>query len=508
GYDPSINKAYPWLLSEDVYRLADKYGIVILQPHGRKNTDFIGIGEQDVLIALKKTLRYYAIDKRRVYLLGVSMGGYGAYAIGLHHPHYFAAIAVVAARRYHFLWGEVDRTPLPPPRAQVLKAENPWMLAENATNLPILIIHGENDTLVPVANAFLMARRLSKLGCPVRLNILRNESHWIYFNSSLFRKIFDWFRNKSNSPFPKHVVYRTYTTAYNRCYWLKIDEIAQWGKPANIRASALANGTVYVNTQNVARLTIELNPRLIAPKRQARLILNGVRVWEGELTEPLPLTRFIGAHTANRTDGDDEKLKLAKTQELCGPVWHAYTGPFLIVHGTLGTEAMRLANYNKARQLALEWVDFSDGLAHIKADRDVTEEDLARYHIIAVGGPQENSIVKRAVHSLPIKFAPKGYTIGAHTLRGKQLGLVCIYPNPLNPRRYLVIYDGVLWGRALPINHKFDTSPDFAIFTSEQDADGANVLLCAGFFDSHWQVDERLIWCVQEQCPAGFQVNN
>ncbi|MCS7253268.1 MAG: prolyl oligopeptidase family serine peptidase [Armatimonadota bacterium] len=496
GYDPSINKANPWLLGDDIYRIADKHNLIILQPHGRKNTDFIHIGEQDVLEALKRTISHYSIDEDRIYLLGVSMGGYGAYIIALHNPHLFAAVAVVAARRYHFLWGELDQTTLPPPRACVLIAENPYMLAENALNFPTLIIHGEKDLLVPVANANLMAKRLSSFGCPATVNILRDESHWIYFDSSLFEKVFEWFEGKRRQALPKRLIYHTFTTAYNRAYWATIDELEEWCTRSTVKASALPNGTIFVNTRNVAALSLELHPELIKPAKKFRLILNGSTIAQGELVKPIKLSHRLR----------ERKGVLAKTHNLCGPVWHAYMHRFIIVQGTLGDEETKAENEAKAKQLADEWVEFSDGVATILKDTEVTEEQIKQYNIIAVGGPNENRLVKLISGELPVRFLEDGYRIGIHeiTTRAikKKLGQVLVYPNPLNQSRYILIYDGVLWGKGLPINHKFDTLPDFTIFTEDQETDGANEIVCAGFFDTHWQVDGKLIWCKLSKCQS------
>jgi predicted peptidase len=37
----------------------------------------------------------YAVDTRRVYLTGISMGGFGTWNLGLNHPEKFAAIAPI-----------------------------------------------------------------------------------------------------------------------------------------------------------------------------------------------------------------------------------------------------------------------------------------------------------------------------------------------------------------------------------------------------------------------------
>ena len=51
--------------------------------------------QADALAALESTVREFNGDRARLYLTGLSMGGYGAFSIAGKHPHLFAAAAVV-----------------------------------------------------------------------------------------------------------------------------------------------------------------------------------------------------------------------------------------------------------------------------------------------------------------------------------------------------------------------------------------------------------------------------
>jgi len=52
--------------------------------------------DNDVLLALLDEVgEKYRVDESRVYLTGLSMGGYGAWSLGLTHPERFAAIAPI-----------------------------------------------------------------------------------------------------------------------------------------------------------------------------------------------------------------------------------------------------------------------------------------------------------------------------------------------------------------------------------------------------------------------------
>jgi predicted peptidase len=75
--------------------------------------------------ALEKTIAEEQIDKSRIYLTGLSMGGYGAWELAIRRPDVFAAAAVVC--------GGVDNS-----RAIALK------------DLPLWVAHGDADNVVPV----------------------------------------------------------------------------------------------------------------------------------------------------------------------------------------------------------------------------------------------------------------------------------------------------------------------------------------------------------------------
>lgn len=91
----------------------------------------------EVLASLDAVQADYRIDPHRTYLTGISMGGGGAWRIGLTHPNRFAAIAPISGT-------------LPLPRER----------AGDAPELPVVVIHGRHDTVIPIADvrAFVAAR--------------------------------------------------------------------------------------------------------------------------------------------------------------------------------------------------------------------------------------------------------------------------------------------------------------------------------------------------------------
>jgi phospholipase/carboxylesterase len=97
---------------------------------------------------LDQALAHYPVDRERVALLGFSQGGLMAYEQGLRHPERFAGVAALST------W-------LPPQ----LTAELPAQSAHE--RLPVLIVHGTQDTLVPVEKARESREALRPYGTPL-----------------------------------------------------------------------------------------------------------------------------------------------------------------------------------------------------------------------------------------------------------------------------------------------------------------------------------------------------
>lgn len=88
---------------------------------------------------LDRSLKEFPIDKNRVYLTGLSMGGYGSWELAMRHPKPFAALAPIC--------GGADET-----QAAKLKG------------IPIWVAHGDADTVVPVIRSRRMVASVKEAG--------------------------------------------------------------------------------------------------------------------------------------------------------------------------------------------------------------------------------------------------------------------------------------------------------------------------------------------------------
>lgn len=116
----------------------------------------------------------FRVDPRRVYATGLSMGGYGTWALALRHPQRFAAVAPIC--------GGGDRIrALLPSQQQALKTLGVWAF------------HGARDTVVPLAESERMVDAVKGAGATdVRLTVYPEAGHDSWTEAYNNPELFEW----------------------------------------------------------------------------------------------------------------------------------------------------------------------------------------------------------------------------------------------------------------------------------------------------------------------------
>lgn len=486
GYVPTTSMLDPWILSESECALAGELGAMVLMPHGRRNSDFQGIGEMDVLASLRATQDLFSVDSRRIYLTGVSMGGRGVWHIAAHHPGLFAAIAPIAGHTDMPRWWGWDRARMPVWKRWLNARDNPIDLAENLRNLPIFVQHGEQDSLISAEQSRLMVARLKELNIPVEYKEYPGASHYIYWEPETYRLAFQFLLKHRLNPSPTRVTLKAYSLDWAASYWLSTDGFAVWGKPGYADAQAAADrSSVTINADNLASLALNLRQAPVQQQGPIRIFLGGQRRTAQAAVDGWSWNLITPPQVAS--------CWCSKRPGLCGPLDQAFHGPFLLVAGTAGTEAQSQALRAQAEAWAEQWYDFCEARPPLLTDTTVSKEQLEDHNLILFGTPRTNSLLGRVAGALPLKIGDHRYQVGDRIYQGPTLGLALVYPNPLAPRRLVVVFSGETWGRRLSINHKFDQLPDYIVYdTAAQEYDDTDQHLCAGLFNASWQLDESL----------------
>ena len=116
---------------------------------------------------LKEILAQLQYDPERVYLTGLSMGGYGTWHWAAAHPEKFAAIIPICGG------GEPSQ-------------------AKKLVTMPIWAFHGARDNIVPVEETLKMAEAVRSAGGEVKLTIYPDLYHDSWTITYQNPEVYDW----------------------------------------------------------------------------------------------------------------------------------------------------------------------------------------------------------------------------------------------------------------------------------------------------------------------------
>jgi pimeloyl-ACP methyl ester carboxylesterase len=465
-------------------------------------------GRLDALEVLDIASATLPVEPDRIYLTGHSMGGHGAWHIGLTHPDRFAAMAPAAGWTSFELYvpwtlqrarifGEPGQCVI---RDMSLRQDWPHNFAENALNLPVFILQGGADDNVPPVHARLFARRFDELRYRYRYKEDPGRGHWYNIDSLDVSCVDDpdlmaYFTDKIRNLFPHHVVFKTTNVGHsNSAYWLRITRQAKPYHETIIEGNVVGD-SITIATANVDEFEISLSEDLL-PTDNATLSVDG-KSWYLDLNthRDITLSRRAGEFKL----GGMPPGGLTKRPELHGPIKQAYFSPFVLVYGTQGDSATTNLLLHQARLEAFQWWRRGNGFTNVLPDSEVTAGIIDKYNLIIFGGPDENTITGSIDRFLPIRLTAGSLFLGGRRLVGESLATKFIYPNPLNPAKFVVVHEG-LGKDGLGLSTFFRTIhagaglPDFMIFDKSVMRKGWGGMRAAGFFDSAWHLDPDLMY--------------
>jgi dipeptidyl aminopeptidase/acylaminoacyl peptidase len=154
-----------------------------------------GLMQHDLEDAVDAVVRAGVADPNRVCIVGASYGGYAALAGATMTPdRYRCAVSVAGVSDLVQMLVDTERNTGSADSGlsdwwrrsigdreedrESVRAASPINLAERV-QIPILLIHGTDDTIVPISQSRRMHSRLRGAGKDVRLVELRGDDHWL-----------------------------------------------------------------------------------------------------------------------------------------------------------------------------------------------------------------------------------------------------------------------------------------------------------------------------------------
>jgi predicted peptidase len=193
-----LGRPFDWMMGyEGMIDFAERDGFIVVSPLGYHPRGWYGsrgpglagnqqpappaeqlpanlgeLSEKDVMNVLEIARRDFNVDPDRIYLWGHSMGGAGTYHLASRHPNLWAGLAVAA--------------PAPSVPATQL---------ESFSRIPILVLHGDDDRTVPVAQTREWVAKMKTLGMEHVYIEVHGGDHSLFVsrNRDLLSKVFSFF---------------------------------------------------------------------------------------------------------------------------------------------------------------------------------------------------------------------------------------------------------------------------------------------------------------------------
>lgn len=449
---------------------------ITLLPFGRGNNGWRWAGETDVFESLEEVRKQYAVDPNRTILRGFSMGGHGAWHIGVHYPGKWAAVSPGAGfsdtRKYANL----------APGAVPAYQEKAWRIydavdyALNLFNAPFIGYGGDKD---PQLQATLnMKERAAEEKVPLTVVVGPNTEHKYHPDS--LAEIMRRLSTAQSEPRPSRIKFTTYTLKYNQCKWVTVDSLREHYQRADLHADASAQG-VTLTTSNITGFTLAPVPAGPPFKIDGQDVAIPVRALPERLSFRKVGSRWQTAPAA------PARGELRKRHGLQGPIDDAFTGRFVVVKGTGAPWAASTQQYaaDAIARFQDSWRLGFRGEVPLREDRELTSAEWKDANLVLFGDPGSNSVLAKIAPKLPIRWSPDGLEVNGRKY-GRDAIPVLVYPNPLAPGRYVVINSGHTWtSREVRASNVqlFPRLPDWAVLQPNGDK---TEVLAADYFDEAW----------------------
>ena len=157
---------------------------IVIAPQCHKD-NFWDYHLRDIEKVIEREYKKFKFDKKNIFILGSSMGAYGAWNYLIQRPQLFKGIVSVAG-------------------GIMLPIEQNLQIIKNK---PILMYHGDKDDVVDVSESINIYNKLRNIGANnIELKIIKNDNHFLSSHAFKDNYIYEWldkniegvFRNESS----------------------------------------------------------------------------------------------------------------------------------------------------------------------------------------------------------------------------------------------------------------------------------------------------------------------
>jgi hypothetical protein len=418
-----------------------------LEVYGRGNNAYRWAGETDVFEAIEDVRKNYNIDPDRILLRGFSMGGAGAWHIGLHHPSSWAGVEAGAGFTETVRYA--NKANAPAHERAAMRIYDAVDYAPNIVNTPTVGYGGEIDKQLQASVNIKDAIEAENIRANALFLVGPQTEHKWHPDSKAESEAFLAKNLPRKTPETFHFV--TWTPRYGKIWNWRIAALERMYGRAELRGTASK-----VTTKNIAELELD------AP---AEVSIDG---------QSLKGKAFV--KQMNRWEVRPSKPQLRKRAGLQGPIDDAFLDRFLCVADAPNPalDTFR-ANFEK----------YFRGNVRTKASKDVSKADLADNHLVLWGTPATNKLIARVIKWLPVRWNDTEIEVKGQRFDAKTHTLSLIQINPLATHKYVVLNSGHTFTKADLVGTNALLYPRWGDWAVIENATGKPV--SAGFFDENWR---------------------
>lgn len=475
---------------------------IVLHPYGRYCNAFKFAGEIDVLEAIEHVKSLFPIDDNRITIRGFSMGGAGCWQMAVHYPGLWMAATPGAGfsetKQFLKVFQKEDFQPTAAQSSLLHWYDCPdW--ANNLRLLPTIAYSGEIDNQKQAADV--MEAAMKARGLSLKHVIGPQTGHKIHPDSKM--EIENFLETVSQSPrsrTPAEVDFTTYSLRYPSNAWLTIEGLEEHWQEARVRAVMQPPRGIKIETQNISALSIALpvDQRTLSNVEALQVSIDdkNLDVAPSSSNSPRPAWFSKSGGVWSQVDNlIPSPGELRKRPGLQGPIDDAFLDAFVFI----GPQADRLSDstvdrwtkreFDHAKQ---QWRKHFRGEINERTVATLSETDIASKNLILFGTPCSNPVITTVLSQLPLGWQDGQLTLGSAQFSSAEHVPVLIYPNPLNPNRYIVLNSGFTFREFAYLNNARQIAmlPDWAIIDASTGSNSQlpGKIAAEGFFDEAWKV--------------------
>lgn len=473
---------------------------IMLHLYGRYCNANKFAGEMDLFEALAAVKKQYRIDPNRTLVRGFSMGGAATWHIGAHHAGLWTAVAPGAgfAETNEYMRFAEKKEIRPWYEQKLWRWYDATEYAANLFNTAVLAYSGEKDRQIQAAN--IMARYMAKDGIQLAHVIGPDTEHKYHPDSKVeIEKTLSALARQGRDEYPRQIRFVTYTLRYNEMKWVRVDALDEHWEKATVNASIDDHGDIQIETANTRGISLSFGPAgwRQPVDRPVSVRINGQMAGRISPKSDRSLAASFAKIEGTWQAASSGSTPLEKHHGLQGPIDDAFLSAFLFVLPSGEGMHPQTAAWVKAESaLAIkEWRGLFRGEPRVKLDRDVTPEDVANYNLVLWGDPQSNSSTAKVASQLPLTWNREKVQVGTESCPAASCLPLLIFPNPLNPRRYVVLNSGITMRQESNVSNALQTPrlPDVALvdISVPPGPQAPGKVLWADFFNERWQLKAK-----------------